>query len=249
MGSPMCSQLNCLPDRVRSRVRHLHRLQRCRRTFLTAHTQTRAGTHSIPFTVTTHQKVSKKMCRNINNSVITVCKWYEITSVVFLGGLFKKTNKLVIQRGNKCEKCFRREKMFALLLFHHAHSDSLITDLCEALSQPVHTGTAGGQGGMWPNMLPEVSVHVKHRCHFRQWLKRLTSPFTASPRCKTSSPLPTATTYLNYKLKKKYKNKVIMTIRGATAFFHTPKFLQVTIKWCHTCCFSLSPNKLQKDSF
>lgn len=52
---------------------------------------------------------------------------------------------------------------------------------------------------------------------------------------------------LQTKKKNKYKNKVIMTIRGATAFFHTPKF-QVTIKWCHTCCFSLSPNKLQKTS-
>lgn len=144
--------------------------------------------------------------------------------------------------------------MFSLarLLFHHAHSYSLITDLCEALSQPVHCGgDSGGAGaGCDQTCLPEVSVHVKHRCHFRQWLKRLTSPLTASPRCKTSFPLPTATTYLNYKLKiKKYKNKVIMTIRGATAFFHTPKFLQVTIKWCHTCCFSLSPNKLQKTSF
>lgn len=65
------------------------------------------------------------------------------------GGSFKKTNKLVIQRGNKCEKCFRSEKMFSLArpLFHHAHSDSLITDLCEALSQPVHCGgDSGGRG-------------------------------------------------------------------------------------------------------
>lgn len=110
----------------------------------------------IPFTVTTHQKVSKSVQKYY--SVITVCKWYEIMSIVFLGGSFKKTNRLVIQRGNKCEKCFRREKMFllALLLFHHAHSDSLITDLCETLPQPVHCGrdSKGRGGGMWPNMLP-----------------------------------------------------------------------------------------------
>lgn len=172
----------------------------------------------------------------------------------FLGGvpLKKQTNlssreETNVKNVSGAKKCFR-SLAFSFITLTATHSSLIFVRHFRSLSTVA--GTAGGGGGMWPNMLPEVSVHVKHRCHFRQWLKRLTSPFTASPRCKTSFPLPTATTNLNYKLKKKkYKNKVIMTIRGATAFFHTPKFLQVTIKWCHTCCFSLSPNKLQKTSF
>lgn len=67
---------------------------------------------------------------------------------------------------------------------------------------------------------------------------------------------PSWNSHLNSKLRKRLEKnqeikrkrkllhwQVIMTIRGATASFHTSKFLQVTLKWCHVCCFCLNQDK------
>lgn len=149
MGSPMCSQLNCLPDgsEVASDT-STDCSGVAAHSSLHTHTNTCGDTfHSFHCDDTPKSVI--KMCKNINNSVITGCKWYETISIVFFGGgSFKKNQTNLSSREETnvknvsgAKKCFR-SLAFSFITLTATHSSLIFVRHFRSLSTAA--GTAGG---------------------------------------------------------------------------------------------------------